>query len=80
MLKVETKTNHFALKTKLYVNALQSAFSTSRELNPVHLSAEGELYKIKRFDKSPRWSAFHNSELYKPERGRRQCARRYILG
>jgi len=39
MLKVETKTNHFALKTKLYVNALQSAFKTLRELNPVHLSA-----------------------------------------
>lgn len=39
MLKVETKTNHFALKTKLYVNALQSAFQTLREMNPVHLSA-----------------------------------------
>ncbi len=39
MLKVETKTNHFALKTKLYVNALQSAFKTLREMNPVHLSA-----------------------------------------
>lgn len=39
MLKVETKTNHFALKTKLYVNALNSAFQTLREMNPVHLSA-----------------------------------------
>lgn len=39
MLKVETKTNHFALKTKLYVNALHSAFQTLRELNPIHLSA-----------------------------------------
>ncbi len=39
MLKVETRTNHFALKTKLYVNALQSAFQTLRELKPVHLSA-----------------------------------------
>ncbi len=39
MLKVETKTNHFALKTKLYVNALQAAFQTLREMNPVHLSA-----------------------------------------
>ncbi len=39
MLKVETKTNHFALKTKLYVNALQSAFSTLQEMNLVHLSA-----------------------------------------
>ena len=39
MLKVETKTNHFALKTKLYVNALQSAYQTLREMNPIHLSA-----------------------------------------
>lgn len=39
MLKVETKTNHFALKTKLYVNALHSAFQTLRELNPVQFSA-----------------------------------------
>lgn len=39
MLKVETKTNHFALKTKLYVNALQSAYQTLREMNPVHFSA-----------------------------------------
>lgn len=39
MLKVETKTNHFALKTKLYVNALQSAFKTLQELNPVQFSA-----------------------------------------
>lgn len=39
MMKVETKTNHFALKTKLYVNALYSAFQTLRELNPIHFSA-----------------------------------------
>ena len=39
MLKVSTKTNHFALKTKLYVNALQSAFAALRELQPVRLSA-----------------------------------------
>lgn len=39
MLKVETKTNHFALKTKLYVNALNSAFQTLRELSPIQLSA-----------------------------------------
>jgi hypothetical protein len=39
MLKIETKTNHFALKTKLYVNALHSAFQTLRELNPIQLSA-----------------------------------------
>lgn len=39
MLKVETKTNHFALKTKLYVNALHSAFQTLRDLNPIQFSA-----------------------------------------
>ncbi len=39
MLKVETKTNHFSMKTKLYVNALQSAFQTLQELNPVQFSA-----------------------------------------
>jgi hypothetical protein len=39
MLKGTTKLNHFALKTKLYVNALQVAFSTLRELQPVRLSA-----------------------------------------
>lgn len=39
MLKVSTKTNHFALKTKLYFNALQSAFTTLRELQPVRLGA-----------------------------------------
>jgi len=39
MLKIETKTNHFALKTKLYVNALHSVFQTLRELNPIQLSA-----------------------------------------
>jgi hypothetical protein len=39
MLKGTTRLNHFALKTKLYVNALQVAFSTLRELNPVQLTA-----------------------------------------
>ncbi len=39
MLKSTTKINHFALKTKLYVNALQVAFSTLRELQPVHITA-----------------------------------------
>ncbi len=38
MLKIETKTTHFALKTKLYVNALHSAFQTLRELNPIQFS------------------------------------------
>ena len=39
MLKGTTQLNHFALKTKLYVNALQVAFSTLRELQPVQLAA-----------------------------------------
>lgn len=39
MLKGTTKLNHFALKTKLYVNALQEAFSTLREFEPVQLAA-----------------------------------------
>ena len=39
MLKSTTKLNHFALKTKLYVNALQVAFSTLRELHPVQITA-----------------------------------------
>jgi hypothetical protein len=34
-LKVSTKLNHFALKTKLYLNALHSAFSTLRQLMPL---------------------------------------------
>lgn len=39
MLKVDTKLNHFAIKSKLYFNALHSAFSTLRQLNPIHLTA-----------------------------------------
>ena len=39
MLRGATKLNHFALKTKLYVNALQVAFATLRELQPVRLIA-----------------------------------------
>jgi hypothetical protein len=39
MLKGTTQLNHFALKTRLYVNALQVAFSTLRELQPVRLAA-----------------------------------------
>jgi hypothetical protein len=38
-LKIKTKHNHFALKSKLYLKALMSAFQTLRELNQVHLSA-----------------------------------------
>ena len=34
-LKMKTQLNHFALKSKLYLNALQAAFSTLRTLTPV---------------------------------------------
>jgi hypothetical protein len=39
MLKVTTKTNHFALKSKLYMRALRTAFDALDELQPVRLSA-----------------------------------------
>ncbi|MGB8644220.1 MAG: IS701 family transposase, partial [Anaerolineae bacterium] len=38
-LKVATKLNHFALKTKLYMRAIQVAFDALRQLGPVRLSA-----------------------------------------
>ena len=38
-LKGQTKLNHFALKSKLYLTALHSAFSTLRTLAPVQGSA-----------------------------------------
>ncbi len=38
-LKIKTKHNHFALKSKLYLKALMSAFQTLRQLNQDHLSA-----------------------------------------
>ncbi len=39
MLKVTTKRNHFALKTSLYLRAVQSAFAALRALQPVRLVA-----------------------------------------
>lgn len=39
ILKVTTKNNHFALKSKLYLRALRTAFDTLNELQPVHLTA-----------------------------------------
>jgi hypothetical protein len=39
MLKVKTKTNHFALKSKLYIQALRTAFDALQQLQPVRLSA-----------------------------------------
>ena len=39
MLKVSTKTNHFALKAKLYLSALQSAFQKLDQLHLIRLTA-----------------------------------------
>lgn len=39
MLKVKTKTNHFALKSKLYIQALRTAFDALQHLQTVRLSA-----------------------------------------
>jgi len=39
MLKVDSKMNHFALKSKLYIKALHSAFDTLRELKPIQFAA-----------------------------------------
>lgn len=38
-LRKATKLNHFAIKTKLYIAALHSAFDTLRQLMPIHLAA-----------------------------------------
>jgi len=39
MLKSSTRINHFALKSKLYVRALRTAFDTLQELQPIRLAA-----------------------------------------
>ena len=39
LLKSDTKLNHFALKSKLYLRAIQSAYAALRDLNPAHLAA-----------------------------------------
>lgn len=39
LLKGDTKLNHFALKSKLYLHAIQSAFAALRELHPAQLAA-----------------------------------------
>jgi hypothetical protein len=39
MLMVTTQTNHFALKSKLYMQALRSAFDTLNDLQPIRLAA-----------------------------------------
>ncbi len=39
LLKGDTQLNHFALKSKLYLHAVQSAYATLQELNPARLAA-----------------------------------------
>lgn len=39
MLKMSTKTNHFALKSKLYLRALRTAFDALADLQPIRLAA-----------------------------------------
>jgi hypothetical protein len=39
LLKVRTKKNHYALKTQLYISALQSAFDVLQQLEPTRLHA-----------------------------------------
>lgn len=39
LLKGDTKLNHFALKSKLYLRAIQSAYAALRELKPAQLAA-----------------------------------------
>ena len=39
LLKGDTRLNHSALKSKLYLCAIQSAFAALRELQPAHLAA-----------------------------------------
>lgn len=39
LLKGDTQLNHFALKSKLYLSAIQSAYATWRQLNPTQLAA-----------------------------------------
>jgi hypothetical protein len=38
-LRKTTKLNHFALKTKLYVAALLSAYATLRQFQPIQFAA-----------------------------------------
>ena len=39
MFKISNKLNHFALKSKIYINALQSAFAELQKLQPLKLFA-----------------------------------------
>ncbi len=46
LLKLSSHLNHFALKSSTYLRALQVAFDTFRQLQPVRLAAQGELVII----------------------------------
>jgi hypothetical protein len=39
LLKTDTQLNHFALKAKLYLHAVQSAYATLQKLHPARLAA-----------------------------------------
>ena len=39
LLKISTQLNHFALKAKLYLQALHAAYAALQDLNPVRLAA-----------------------------------------
>jgi len=39
LLKCDTKLNHFALKSKLYLHAIHAAYAALRQLNPARLTA-----------------------------------------
>jgi hypothetical protein len=39
MLKITTRTNHFALKSKLYIRALRTTFDALSDLQPIRLAA-----------------------------------------
>jgi hypothetical protein len=39
MLKISGKSNHFALKAKIYISAIQSAFLELQKLNPLKITA-----------------------------------------
>jgi hypothetical protein len=43
LLRVKTNTNHFALKTKLYIAALRTAFDQLRVLEPQPLESTGRV-------------------------------------
>lgn len=39
MLKIKTSLNHYALKAKIYVSALQTAYQELQKLQPIHLNS-----------------------------------------